>query len=97
MQADGNDPLVRGHGKGYHYRSCERLALIEGRTSHRREGEGRGEADRGGGGKGRGESCLLMSSVFTIKNGVGSSRGLEAKGGLRTEEKVGVRTLMPTH
>lgn len=51
----------------------------------------------GRGGKGKGGSCLLITSVFTIKNGVGSSRGLEAKGGLRTEEKVGVSTLMPTH
>lgn len=39
-----------------------------------------------------------MACIFTIKDGVPSSaRGAKAKGSLRTEEKVWVRTLMPTH
>lgn len=39
-----------------------------------------------------------MACIFTIKDGVESSaRGAKAKGGLRTEEKVWVRTLMPTY
>lgn len=39
-----------------------------------------------------------MASIFTMNYGVRSSaRGVEAKGGLKAEEKVWIGFLMPTH